>query len=78
MMRILVGRRRDPKILSLPRMRRRLRCAAGLNHSIGEDTVTEAQAMETVKVLLDLGVDPKGRDNVWQENALLGPLSRME
>jgi uncharacterized protein len=71
MMRILLAAGADPKILSASNASA-IMAAAGLNHSIGEDTVTEAQAMETVKVLLDLGVDPKG-ETTFGENALFGP-----
>jgi ankyrin repeat protein len=46
-----------------------------LNHSIGEDTVTEAQATETVNFLLKLGVEPKG-ETTFGENALFGPAYR--
>jgi ankyrin repeat protein len=71
MMRILLAAGADPKILTASNASA-IMAAAGLNHSIGEDTVTEAQAMETVKVLLDLGVDPKG-ETTFGENALFGP-----
>jgi ankyrin len=71
MMHILLDAGADPKILSASNASA-IMAAAGLNHSIGEDTVTEAQAMETVKLLLDLGVDPKG-ETTFGENALYGP-----
>jgi uncharacterized protein len=71
MMHILLDAGADPKILSATNASA-IMAAAGLNHSIGEDTVTEAQAMETVKLLLDLGVDPKG-ETTFGENALFGP-----
>jgi uncharacterized protein len=71
MMHILLDAGADPKILSASNASA-IMAAAGLNHSIGEDTVTEAQAMETVKLLLDLGVDPKG-ETTFGENALFGP-----
>jgi len=71
MMRILLDAGADPKILTASNASA-IMAAAGLNHSIGEDTVTEAQAMETVKLLLDLGVDPKG-ETTFGENALFGP-----
>lgn len=74
MMRILLEARADPKILTATNASA-IMAAAGLNHSIGEDTVTEAQAMETVKLLLDLGVDPKG-ETTFGENALFGPAYR--
>ena len=40
-----------------------------------ESLVTEAQAMEAVKLLLDLGLDPKG-ETTFGENALFGPAYR--
>jgi ankyrin repeat protein len=74
MMRILLAAGADPKILTASNASA-IMAAAGLNHSIGEDTVTETQAMETVKLLLDLGVDPKG-ETTFGENALFGPAYR--
>jgi uncharacterized protein len=74
MMHLLLDAGADPKILSASNASA-IMAAAGLNHSIGEDTVTEAQAMETVKLLLDLGVDPKG-ETTFGENALFGPAYR--
>jgi len=71
MMHILLNAGADPKILTASNSSA-IMAAGGLNHSIGEDTVTEAQAMETVKLLLDLGVDPKG-ETTFGENALFGP-----
>jgi ankyrin repeat protein len=49
--------------------------ATGLNHLVGESAVTEAQAIETVKYLLDLGMDPTGSTTLG-ENALFGPAYR--
>lgn len=74
MMHILLDAGADPKILTATNASA-IMAAAGLNHSIGEDTVTEAQAMETVKLLLDLGVNPKG-ETTFGENALFGPAYR--
>ena len=71
MMHILLDAGADPKILTASNASA-IMASAGLNHSIGEDTVTEAQAMQTVKLLLDLGVDPKG-ETTFGENALFGP-----
>ncbi|HLK50014.1 MAG TPA: ankyrin repeat domain-containing protein [Bryobacteraceae bacterium] len=73
-MRILLDAGADPKIRTATNASA-IMAAAGLNHSIGEDTVTEAQAMATVKFLLDLGVDPKG-ETTFGENALFGPAYR--
>jgi ankyrin repeat protein len=74
MMRLLLAAGADPKIRTATNGSA-ISAAAGLNHSIGEDTVTEAQAMETVHFLLDLGVDPKG-ETTFGENALFGPAYR--
>jgi uncharacterized protein len=74
MMHILLDAGADPKILTASNASA-IMAAAGLNHSIGEDTVTEAQAMQTVKLLLDLGVNPKG-ETTFGENALFGPAYR--
>lgn len=74
MMHILLDAGADPKILTATNASA-IMAAAGLNHSIGEDTVTEAQAMQTVKLLLDLGVNPKG-ETTFGENALFGPAYR--
>jgi len=71
MMRLLLAAGADPKILTATKASA-IMAASGLNHSIGEDTVTEEQALETVKFLLDLGVEPKG-ETTFGENALFGP-----
>lgn len=74
MMRILLAAGADPKIPSATNASA-IMAAAGLNHSIGEDLITEPQALETVKFLLDLGVNPKG-ETTFGENALFGPAYR--
>jgi len=74
MMHILLDAGADPKILTATNASA-IMAAAGLNHSIGEDTVTEAQATETVNLLLHLGVEPKG-ETTFGENALFGPAYR--
>lgn len=74
MMRILLDAGADPKILTATNASA-IMAAAGLNHSIGEDLVTETQATETVNFLLKLGVDPKG-ETTFGENALFGPAYR--
>lgn len=73
-MHILLDAGADPKIPTATNASA-IMAAAGLNHSIGEDTVTEAQATETVDLLLKLGVDPKG-ETTFGENALYGPAYR--
>jgi len=74
MMRILLAAGADPKIQTATKATA-IMAATGLNHGIGESLVTEAQAIDAVKLLLDLGVDPKGETNVG-ENALFGPAYR--
>jgi len=74
MMRILLGAGADPKITTGTKATA-IMAATGLNHGIGESLVTEAQAIEAVKLLLDLGLDPKGETSVG-ENALFGPAYR--
>lgn len=74
MMKILLAAGADPKILTATKASA-IMAAAGLNHGIGEDTVTEAQATETANFLLKLGVEPKG-ETTFGENALYGPAYR--
>jgi ankyrin len=74
MMRLLIEAGADPKILTATNGSS-IMAAAGLNHSIGEDTVTEAEAIESVNFLLSLGVEPKG-ETTFGENTLLGPAYR--
>ena len=49
--------------------------AVGMNRTLGESAVTEAQALEAVRFLLELGVDPKALA-ANGENALFGPAYR--
>ena len=74
MMRILLAAGADPKIKTATNATA-IMAATGLNHGIGESLVTEAEAKEAVKVLLDLGLDPKG-ETTFGENALFGPAYR--
>jgi ankyrin repeat protein len=74
MMKILLAAGADPKIVTGTKATA-IMAATGLNHGIGESLVTEAQAIDAVKLLLDLGVDPKGETTVG-ENALFGPAYR--
>ncbi|HWF07748.1 MAG TPA: ankyrin repeat domain-containing protein [Bryobacteraceae bacterium] len=74
MMHILLDAGADPKILTATNASP-IMAAAGLNHGIGEDTITEAQATEVVNLLLKLGVEPKG-ETTFGENALFGPAYR--
>jgi ankyrin repeat protein len=74
MMRILLEAGADPKI-STGTNATAIMAATGLNHGIGESLVTEAQAKDAVKLLLDLGLDAKG-ETTFGENALFGPAYR--
>jgi ankyrin repeat protein len=74
MMRILLAAGADPKITTATKATT-IMAATGLNHGIGESFVTESQAMDAVKILLDLGVEPKG-ETTLNENALFGPAYR--
>src|SRR5262249_10884502 len=74
MMRILLDAGADPKIPTATKTTA-IMAATGLNHGIGEDLTTEAQARQAVKLLLDLGLDPKG-ETTFGENALFGPAYR--
>ena len=74
MMRILIAAGADPKIPTATKATP-IMAATGLNHGIGESLLTEAQAKDAVKFLLDLGLDPKG-ETTFGENALFGPSHR--
>jgi ankyrin repeat protein len=74
MMRLLLAAGADPKIPTATNATT-IMAATGLNHGIGESLVTEDQARDAVRLLLDLGVDPKG-ETTFGENALFGPAYR--
>ncbi len=74
MMRLLLAAGADPKIPTATNATA-IMAATGLNHGIGESLVTEAQARDAVKLLLDLGLDAKG-ETTFGENALFGPAYR--
>ncbi len=74
MMRILLAAGADPKIKTATNASA-IMAATGLNHGIGESFVTEAEATDAVKLLLDLGLDAKG-ETTLNENALFGPAYR--
>jgi ankyrin repeat protein len=74
MMRILIEAGADPKIPTATNATA-IMAATGLNHGIGESLVTEAQAKDAVKLLLDLGLEPKG-ETTFGENGLFGPAYR--
>jgi uncharacterized protein len=74
MMRILLAAGADPTqatdTKATPVM-----AASGLNRGIGESPITEAQALETVKFLMELGADARGATTNG-ENALFGAAYR--
>jgi ankyrin repeat protein len=74
MMHLLLDAGADPKIATATKATS-IMAATGLNHGIGESLVTEEQARDAVKLLLELGVDPKG-ETTFGENALFGPAYR--
>jgi hypothetical protein len=74
MMRILLATEADPKLVTGSKTTPMM-AASGLDHSVGESAVTEAQALAAVHFLLDLGLDPKG-STTFGENALFGPAYR--
>ena len=73
-MRILLAAGADPKVPTASNATA-IMAATALYHGVGESAVTEAQAREAVKFLLDLGLDPKGV-TIFGENALFGPAYR--
>jgi ankyrin repeat protein len=74
MMHILLDAGGDPKIPTATKATA-IMAATGLNHGIGESLLTEKDATDAVKLLLDLGLDPKG-ETTFGENALFGPAYR--
>jgi ankyrin len=74
MMRLLLAAGADPKLVTGSNTTA-IMAAAGLNHGVGESPVTEAQALEAVHFLLDVGVEAGGVTTL-NENALFGPAYR--
>src|SRR6185503_20066094 len=64
----------NPKLATKSNMTA-IMAATGVNRVQGESAVTEAQALEVVKLLLELGVDAKASVNTG-ENALFGAAYR--
>ena len=71
MMRMLLAAGANPHLVSKTNSNAIL-AATGLNRGIGEIVDDEDRALEAVKFLLDLGVDPKAV-TTYNENALFGP-----
>jgi len=74
MMRLLLTAGADPKLVTATNTTA-VMAAAGLNHAVGESAVTERQALEAVRLLLDLGL-AAGGVTTFNENALFGPAYR--
>ena len=74
MMRLLLAAGADPKKATKSNMTP-IAAATGVNRVQGESNVTEAQAFEVVKFLIELGVDPKASVSSG-ENALHGAAYR--
>jgi uncharacterized protein len=74
MMRILLDAGADPKLMTGTNTTV-VMAAAALNHPVGESAITEKQAIEAVRFLLDLGLSAGGV-TTFNENALFGPAYR--
>jgi len=74
MMRLLLAAGADPKLMTETNTTA-VMAAAALNHPVGESPVTEKQALEAVRFLLDLGLGAGGV-TTSNENALFGPAYR--
>jgi ankyrin repeat protein len=73
-MQLLLAKGADPKAVTKAGTTA-IMAAVGMSRTIGESAVTEEQSLETVKLLLDLGVDAKALA-ANGENALFGPAYR--
>jgi ankyrin repeat protein len=74
MMRVLHAAGADPRLVTDSKATA-VMAASGLNRSIGESPTTEAQALDAVKFLFELGADAKGATTTG-ENALFGAAYR--
>src|SRR2546427_691186 len=74
MMRLLLDAGADPKLMTNTNTTA-VMAASALNRLVGESPVTEQQAIEAVKFLVDAGV-PAGGVTTFNENALFGPAYR--
>lgn len=74
MMRLLLAAGADPMQTTKSNMTP-IAAATGVNRVQGESSVTEAQALEAVKFLIELGVDPKAAVSTG-ENAIFGAAYR--
>ncbi|HKE85338.1 MAG TPA: ankyrin repeat domain-containing protein [Vicinamibacterales bacterium] len=74
MMKLLLAGGADPKLITDSKATA-VMAASGLNRGIGESPITEAQALEAVRFLFDLGADARGA-TTYGENALFGAAYR--
>jgi uncharacterized protein len=74
MMGLLLAAGADPKLMTATNTTA-VMAASALNHPVGESAVTERQAIEAVRFLLDLGLEAGGV-TTFNENALFGPAYR--
>ena len=74
MMRLLLAAGADPKVPTKSNMTA-IAAATGVNRVQGESSVTEAQAFEVVRFLIELGVDPTSAVSTG-ENAIFGAAYR--
>jgi uncharacterized protein len=74
MMRLLLTAKADPSLVTDTKATP-VMAASGLNRGIGESPINEAQALETVRFLFELGADAKGA-TTHGENALFGAAYR--
>lgn len=74
MMRLLLAAGADPTLVTDTKATA-VMAASGLNRGIGESPTTEAQALEAVRFLFDLGADARGATTTG-ENALFGAAYR--
>jgi ankyrin repeat protein len=70
MMKLLVAAGADPSLVTDTKTTA-VMAASGLNRLIGESPITEAQALEAVTFLMELGADARGATTIG-ENALFG------
>jgi ankyrin len=73
-MRLLLAGGADPTLVTETNTTA-VMAASGLNRSVGESTLTEAQALDAVKLLIELGADARGATTNG-ENALYGAAYR--
>jgi ankyrin repeat protein len=74
MMRLLLAAGADPTLVTDTKTTP-VMAASGLNRGIGESPTTEAQALDAVRLLLQLGADARGA-TTFGENALFGAAYR--